>query len=173
MLRYGVYGTVVDHPRMEMRDIALKRGVRLGTVVGVCHRYRKRGWQLYDRVNAYYPPKAIDAWLKRHLLRVNTLISWVHLSLKKRVAVLKLDERFHGVKISAPTLRNFYKEHNIRYSSLQYKMWNFKTENERIKSQAKFLITMAKCMESRKKIVFLDETSVHSWYRKNKCWNND
>ena len=72
----------------------------------------------------------------------------------------------YGVSISRETLRLLYKSNGVGWAKASYLLLSKWSREERITAQLVYLKKLQRIMSANTNLVFLDETSVHAWHKK-------
>ena len=95
--------------------------------------------------------------------------AWVAFSLTERAEII---QRHWGVKISRSSLRNLYIANGIFYRHSQ-QIYRAALKNQpRLDSERKeFAQMLATLIVQNKNIIYIDESSFHSWINSTKSWS--
>jgi len=166
VLRFG-FNVNVNEPKMSFIKIGRQLGIKPQSAHAIVKRFLKNGNRIvmgrsYNGAGSEKITYDIGSFLRSG----DCLARWAGLTLKQRC-----DKLFHekGLRIHATTLWNYYQKHDIKFRTTQYK-YRFIADDAWQRTKLDFCYRLGALMLEYKPIVYVDETSVNSWYYRNRTF---
>ena len=167
------YGSLVnfDQPVRDIREISKALHLPWSTIQHFLRAFDIKGKQLQNVIEK--PPRRFSTLppnVQTWLLSKEILQCWAPFSLKERVLLL---QNAFGILPSPNTLWEFYKERGIQWKTGKAIYRAESAMKPRLQQERyAFARLLAKLIEEKKHIIFMDETTVNTWQIKTKSWSS-